>query len=372
MIERGGPMRTGRVLAIAVGLLVVWTVFGVLSSAHFFFGYGRSTDLPSFLALADNVIVFYWGWALLTPVVFFIVRRAARDGMPGIREWLLLAASGIAVMLVHGVVHITLVEALGIGEKGHVSAHELTSYAMRHGGGDLATFGVLVGAYLLILANRRARAKEFAAAELESRLAKADLELLRWHLHPHFLFNALNTVSTLVLKGESDAASRAITLISRYLRAGIGQRADSMVPLSEDIAMVERYVEIETLRFGDSLQLVIDADNGVRDSRIPSLILQPLVENAIAHGTAREPGAGPIRIAASARAGRIVLTVTNPGNGIGRAGNGSDPEAEVEDSARFGLRYVRERLRQFYGEDASFDLSHNNSETVATLDLPAR
>ena len=369
MEERGIVRRAGRVVAIAAALLVVWTVFGALSSAHFFFGYEGATDAASFLRLADNVIVFYWGWALLTPIVFLIARRATREGLPGLKESLFLIASGIAVMFLHGIVHITLSVILGVGRRGPLSAHEITSYAMRHGGGDLATFAVLVGAYLLVTANRRARARELAAAELESRLAKADLELLRWHLHPHFLFNALNTVSTLVLKGENDDASRAITLISRYLRAGIGQRADSMVPLSEDIAMVERYVEIETLRFGDSLRVEIDADDLARDTQIPSLILQPLVENAIAHGSVREPGAGPIRIAGSRRNGRILLSVSNPGTGVTATGSS---DADGEDSARFGLRYVRERLRQFYGDDARFDLSTNGSETVASLDLPAR
>jgi LytS/YehU family sensor histidine kinase len=146
---------------------------------------------------------------------------------------------------------------------------------------------VLVGGYLLFDANRRATARELAASELSARLAKADLELLRWNLHPHFLFNALNTVSTLVMKGANDDAGRAISLISRYLRSGMAQRADSMVTLSEDVALVKRYLEIESLRFGDSLRIEVDADADALEATLPGSILQPLVENAIAHGTVR-------------------------------------------------------------------------------------
>jgi LytS/YehU family sensor histidine kinase len=286
------------------------------------------------------------------------------------REGIILAAAGIGVMLLHGVVHTALVRVFGLAHKEPAGISELTGYAMRHGGGDLATFGVLVGAYLLFEANRRARARELAAAELATRLASADLELLRWHLHPHFLFNALNTVSTLVLKGETEAASSAITMISRYLRAGIAQRADSLVPLGDDIEMVRRYVDIETLRFGDSLRVEIHADEAALDTPIPGSLLQPVVENAITHGSVREPGSDPIRITATTGNARLKLTVSNPSSGERRADTAGDPEAP--DSGRFGLRYVRERLRQFYGDRATFDLSRSGSVMVASFDLPAK
>ena len=366
--------RPGWITALA--LFVAWTVFGLLSSAHFFFGYEGASGYPSFIELADNVIVFYWGWALLTPVVILIAKRIA-NGLPRWSDLPLLAAAGIGVMIIHGVLHITLTRLFGL-DKHHINGYTLVDYVTRHGGGDLATFGVLVGAYFLIEANRRARARELAAVELSARLARADLELLRWHLHPHFLFNALNTVSTLVLKGDNEDASRAITLISRYLRSGIAQRADSMVPVGDDIAMVQRYVDIEILRFGDSLKLEIDANDEALRAMIPESLLQPLVENAIAHGNVRGSGADPITIRAATAGGRLHLTVVNPGSitsadhaNVARVTHG-DADSESPDSARFGLRYVRERLRHFYGDDASFKLATVGDETVASLDIPLR
>ena len=344
-------------------LLIGWTVFGLLSSAHFFLGYDEKEGVAAFLSLADNVIVFYWGWALLTPVVLVAAGRISEKGMHRWQSWALLAVTGIAVMLLHGLVHTTVVQVTGI-DRSHVGGYSLMHYVQRHGGGDLATFAVLVGGYLLYGANRRARARDLEASMLTARLARADLELLQWHMHPHFLFNALNTVSTLVLKGENDAANHAITLISRYLRSGLAQRADTLVSVGEDVGRVMRYVEIEALRFGDALKLEVEAEENALDSRIPGSILQPIVENAIAHGSAREVGAAPIRIRVAKRDGRLHLSVVNPGRG------GAEIEDPSADSARFGLVYVRERLKQFYGGDARFDLAGDGNQTVASLDLP--
>ena len=354
----------GRYLIAGLILFTGWTVFGVLSSAHFFFGYDKETDLAGFLQLADNVIVFYWGWAVLTPVVILVAHRISRFGMQRARDWALVVLAGVGVMVLHGIVHTTVVQVAGIDR--HPGGYTLLQYVQRHGGGDLATFAVLVGGYLLFEANRRARAREVAASRLTAQLARADLELLRWNLHPHFLFNALNTVSTLVLKGDNDRAGRAIELISRYLRSGLAQRADTLVTVAQDIGEVVRYVEIEALRFGDSLRLEVELEQGAGDASIPGALLQPLVENAIAHGSARESRTAPIRIRGSTRADRLLLTVTNPRNANGPP-ESSDSTA---DSARFGLRYVRERLRHFYGERATFTLASSGDETVATIDVP--
>jgi two-component system, LytTR family, sensor kinase len=358
------PLTARRALKTGALLFAGWTVFGLLSSAHFFFADRGVSDLASFLVLADNVLVFYWAWALLTPVVVIAARRVARKPFPDWQGLAALAGMGIALVLVHGVLHITLVRLLGVDPSKHVDAAGLTSYAVRHGGGDLATFAVLVGVCFLVEANRRAKERELAAASLQTQLARADLELLRWHLHPHFLFNALNTVSTLVLNGQGEKAEKAINLISAYLRSALEQRADTTVSLGAELMMVERYVEIERLRFGNAMRLEVHADNKTLAARVPSQLIQPLVENAIMHGAAREPGSAPIRIDGSIRGDRLLVTVSNP------AAPGTNGNAMETDGNRFGLRYVQGRMQQFYGGDARFDLSTSDGRTIATLDLP--
>ena len=357
-------MSAARALRIGALLFLGWTTFGLLSSAHFFFADRGVSDVASFLVLADNVLVFYWAWALLTPVVVIAARRVARRPFPDWSGLAALTGIGLGLVLIHGILHITLVRLLGVDPSKHVDAAGLSAYALRHGGGDLATFAVLVGVCFLVEANRRARERELAAASLQTQLARADLELLRWHLHPHFLFNALNTVSTLVLKEQNDKAERAINLISAYLRSALEQRADTTVSLGGELSMVERYVEIERLRFGDAMRLEVEADSEALEARLPGQLIQPLVENAILHGAAREPGSEPIRINGSVRDGRLVIAVSNPSSAVT---NGSSNGADDE---RFGLRYVQGRMRQFYGANARFDLSTNDGRTTATLDLP--
>ncbi len=357
-------------IVIAVLLFVGWTVFGLLSSAHFFFADRGVSDAASFLVLADNVLVFYWAWALLTPLVFYVAMRVARKPFPNWGGLLTLAAIGLSLVVVHGILHITLVRLLGIDPSKHVDAADLSAYAVRHGGGDLATFAVIVGLCFLTAANRKARERELAASSLQTQLARADLELLRWHLHPHFLFNALNTVSTLVLKGEKEGAERAISLISGYLRAALDQRADMTVSLANELAMVERYIEIERLRFGDTMRVEVCADPDALEVRVPSQLIQPLVENAIMHGASRAPGSAPIEIAAIVRNRRLIVTVINPMTNDGAStsvvGNGANGHGD-----RFGLRYVRGRLAHFYSENATFGLVTESGRAVATLDLPA-
>ena len=196
-----------------------------------------------------------------------------------------------------------------------------------------------------------------------------DAELLRWQLQPHFLFNTLNTVSTLVLKGDAQSADRAIGLIARWLRDALSQRADAVVTLAEELTTVQRYVSIEALRFGDALRLDIHADGDALVARIPGLIVQPLVENAIRHGLAPADDAAPIAISARIRDGRVRIAVRNRAL-VRDASVARDSSAPLS-SDGFGLRYVRERLRHFYGADARLDVATDGIDVVATLDLPA-
>ena len=364
-----------RALIAFVLLLGLWTVFGLLSSVHFFFQGGADAR---FGETASHVVVFYWGWAILTPAVILLTRRVTNARYSVWRRAGVLALVGVVVVAVHSVLHPLLIRVLGVDSQAQIDLAGLRSFGVRHGGGDLATFAVLVGAYMLFDASRRERGRALASAAVQEQLARAELEVLRWQLHPHFLFNALNTVSTLVLKGDRDSADRAIGLISLYLRHALAQRADSMVPLREELATVNRYVDVERLRFGDTLTIQESVAASALDAYVPGLILQPLVENAIRHGIGRTVGQGPIRITAAIDSGRLCIGVTNPRvNGLPNTGldegwghNAVHRDTDGQGSTQFGLRYVRERLHQFYGARASFDLVLGSSESTATLNLP--
>jgi hypothetical protein len=364
-----------RSLIVFLLLLGLWTVFGFLSSVHFFFQEGAGAQFGD---TASHVIVFYWGWAILTPAVVIFARRITNARIAVWRRGGMLVLLSIAVVAVHAVLHPILVHGLGIDSQARVDLAAIRAFVVRHGGGDLATFAVIVGACLLYDASRREHTRALAATALQAQLARAELELLRWQLHPHFLFNALNTVSTLVLKGDRDSADRAIGLISSYLRHALAQRADSVLTLRDELATVGRYIDVERLRFGNTLRVQESVEPSALAAYVPGLILQPLIENAVRHGIGRTPGEGSIRITAAVDNGRLRIGVINPrtngleGTEVDEAAHNSivDGDEDPGGSAPFGVRYVRERLDQFYGAAASFDLVLGKSEVTATIDLP--
>jgi len=359
-------MRRSLVAAI---VLYGWTVFGILSSAHFFLGEEAKSGGASLADIAGHVLLFYWAWAAVTPLVLLMLRRAVSPSSSIALRWGIIALATPAILLVHGVLYLLAVHLSGIDDDAPMRVAELGEYAMRHAGGDIATIAVLIAVYLLFDARQRAHAREVASTALEAHAAAADLEVLRGQLQPHFLFNALNTVSTLVLRGDTSGADLAIGRISRYLRSALAHRVDALVSVREEIADVTQYFAIERLRFGDALCLDVRIEEDAREVRIPSLIVQPLVENAIRHGLSPATGGTRIGIAASVRDRRLLLRVCDPGGGGEAEHNGAEGNGGARGEG-FGLRYVRERLRYFYGQDASVTLDASAAGTSVTIDVP--
>ena len=347
---------------LAALVVYAWTVFGILSSAHFLLGEEARGERASLADIAGHVLVFYWAWAAVTPLVLVALRRAVDRDVTARRRWMILLFGTPAIVVAHGLVYLAVVRLFGVEPMSSIGAAEIADYAMRHAGGDLATVCVLAAVYLLFDARQRAHERAIASAALEARAAAADLEVLRLQLQPHFLFNALNTVSTLVLRGDNESAESAIGGISRYLRTALSQRADAFVTVAQEIADVQQYFAIERLRFGDALCLDVHVEDGARHVLVPAIIVQPLVENALRHGASPGAGSARIGIAAQVSGDRLELQVRNRVNG----------GAAVSDRAEngFGVAYVRERLRHFYGEGATFTLDTRGAETVATVRMP--
>jgi signal transduction histidine kinase len=200
---------------------------------------------------------------------------------------------------------------------------------------------------------------EERAESLESQLTEARLEALRMQLNPHFLFNTLHAVSTLVDRDPA-GVRRMIARLSELLRHVLDEEAPQEVPLSEELDFLEDYLEIQSIRFQGDLDTRIDVPPDLRDAQVPNLILQPVVENAIKHGASQVRGVGRIDIRGRRNGGRLVLTVEDNGPGV--------PAAQ-EDG--LGLRNVRARLEALYGDEQALRLISMPEEgTRATLELP--
>jgi LytS/YehU family sensor histidine kinase len=211
----------------------------------------------------------------------------------------------------------------------------------------LAYLDVLL-AGLAIYYARDARSKQLRASKLEARLAEAQLDVLRMQLHPHFLFNTLNTVSALMHR-DVQAADRILALLGDLLRDSFEKIADQEVSLKQELGFLEKYLEIEKTRFRDRLSVETDVDPETLDAEVPNLMLQPLVENAIRHGIARRREAGHIRLAAWRDGDRLELRVRDNGPGL-------CSEGEQTGRSGVGLANTQARLRQLYGVAHRFEL----------------
>jgi two-component system LytT family sensor kinase len=210
---------------------------------------------------------------------------------------------------------------------------------------------------------RRSRERERQALELQARLAQAKMQALRMELHPHFLFNTLNAISTLVHKDPA-AADEMIVNLSELLRQTLEDSDQQEVPLRKELDFLDRYLEIQLVRFGDRLRVEKQVDPAVLAAQVPTMILQPLVENAIRHGIEPQASAGIVSIVASRVGAYLELSV-------GDTGNGTKLQTEKPNREGIGLANTRARLQQLYGTNGRLKLERRPSGGfIAQLEIP--
>ena len=193
---------------------------------------------------------------------------------------------------------------------------------------------------------------------------QAQLKMLRYQLNPHFLFNTLNAISTLILDGSNKTANQAVTRLSDFLRYTLDNDPMSRVTLGSELDALDLYLEIEKVRFGDRLIIEKDIDERAAKALVPSLILQPLIENAIKYAISPMEEGGTLRISARAQQDTLVLQLSDTGPGLGNGNNG-------QKSSGVGLKNTRERLQQLYGETQAFTLAPNDPTGLTiTINIP--
>ena len=183
---------------------------------------------------------------------------------------------------------------------------------------------------------------------------EAQLKMLRYQLNPHFLFNTLNAISTLVLEQNTELANRMVTKLSSFLRYSLDNDPMQKITLKQELQALQLYLDIEKVRFEERLSLEVDVDEEATNAMIPSLLLQPLIENAIKYGIARAEGGGHLKISAKVFAGDLLIEVSDDGPGCELVDN------QIPDAKGVGLRNTRERLATLYGSEHSIKLSQTD------------
>ncbi len=335
--------RSARLLLIFIG----WTIVGLfLSSRYIMIAANMPTPIPlaqQFLPLVDAYI-----WALLTPAILYFTRKfpffekRSRDVAIHFLLSLIFAVAQSALYVVTS-------DFLPIPAYGNETlAERLVGGVLRNIHNGVLTYAVIVFVVLAINYYHRFREGELRASKLRSQLSEAQLQALKMQLHPHFLFNTLHAVSTLIHK-DPEAADQMIARLSDLLRLVLENPARQKVKLSEEIALLEKYLHIEQVRFQDRLRIERDVAESALAAEVPNLILQPLVENAIRHGVSKKSGAGVVRLSAEKINGQLQLGVSDNGPGLQ-----NDASEKIREGV--GLQNTKARLEQLYGEKFSFEL----------------
>jgi LytS/YehU family sensor histidine kinase len=205
---------------------------------------------------------------------------------------------------------------------------------------------------------------QLETVRLNEQFSKAQLDALRRQFEPHFLFNALHAISGLIREKRNDDAVTMISRLSDFLRKVVDVSDRQVVLLREEMQFLQKYLDIQKVRFADRLKLSVDVPEELLGAAVPSLILQPIVENAIKHGIAKESRGGWIRVAAARSNGFLSFRVYNDGATLAHDWESAKPGV--------GIANLRSRLRMLYGDDFEFTLSNQAAGVEVLMSVPFR
>ena len=287
-------------------------------------------------------------WLAITPLIIFLSRKFPLGRKSWLKSFTVhLGASAVIALFQLGI-YVTIASMVGLdsGKQPFFSAFRHQFIFSFHF--ELLTYWALIGLTQGFDYYRKYREREIRASQLEARLARAQLDALKMQLHPHFLFNTLNTISVL-MNEDVTLANRLLLRLSDLLRLALKNTDAHEVPLRQELEFLRSYLEIEQTRFEDRLTVRLDIDEEAFEAQVPNLILQPLVENAIRYAVAPRATKSTIEIHATRLNGQIELKVRDDGPGI-------EETQKAAGVAGIGLRNTRSRLEKLYGPAHSFDL----------------
>ena len=338
------PPRRVRLWPAALGF---WFVLGLLESTV---AYARNHANGLRIGWLWTLFLNLPWWLLWVPLMPLAVALARRVPLTGPR-WMRAAALHLGAallfssvhLLVEGVIYFHSVPKGTIASLPQLWRSFFGAYLLL----DVVTYCVIAGGCTAADFYRRLRDAELQQTRLRLGLAEARMQALRAELHPHFFFNALNSVSGLVRRNENDAAVRMLARLGELLQVTLDHGREPEISLREELQLLERYLDIERVRFGDRLTIGVAHPETASDALVPTFILQPLVENAIRHGISRRKGPARIDIHAERQGDALFLAVRDTGAGLS-----ANPREGI------GLSNTRARLAELYGSSATLSLEN--------------
>lgn len=346
------PSASARPLLRLAGFGAFWTLVGLAFASQFYLSstlLGRSVTWNQAIgySLGD-----WYVYAVLSWPAIALARRWPPEGNSPVRTALIHLGAALVFSLAYvglrsvvGLVHSRLID------EPVTFAEIFRPLLVKTFPFNLLVYGGIVTISHALDYYRKYHERTVHALELEKHLTEARLQSLLRQLKPHFLFNTLNGIASLMYSDVS-AADRMLVRLSDLLRLTMHHRGQPLTPLRDEIAFIEKYLEIERIRFRDRLATEIHVAPDVLDVEVPSLIIQPLVENAIRHGIEPQTRAGQVSVEARRDGNDIVLVVRDNGGGMPAGGFAREG---------IGLANTRERLRELYGDRHAFTLANHNA-----------
>ena len=358
--------RTGSESSRWLWLAAIWFGLGLFDATQNVFVMRAEGMHHYWTRLFFTLLCSWLPWVVATPLVLRLARRYPPAQWRRLSTW----AAHLAACGCIGIVYAAWVAlweellnpwALTPGPDPYLQLWKHKFY------GGMLAYLVLYG--LILLVNHVLDAREQLAfqqtetARLNEQLSKSQLSALRRQIEPHFLFNTLNAIAGLVREKRNDAAVSMIVGLSDFLRRVVEDSDRQQVPLGEELDFTRKYLDIQKVRFAERLQFSVDAPQDLLTAQVPSLMLQPMVENAVKHGIARRVQGGAIRITASRSNGTLTVRVYNDGPSL--------PAGWETSPSGIGILNVRARLQNLYGDQ--FELSIRNQQlggVEATVSVP--
>lgn len=336
-----------------------WTLLGLSYASQFKISSAKAGLEVSWTHAINHALADWYVFALLSIPVGRVARRFRFESGTRARSFM---AHLTASILFSGA-YMVLRAFVGQWQSGADFSEAFKPLLVKAWHFNLLVYWVIVAVSQAFDYYRRYRERELRAAELEKGLAQAKLQALQMQLNPHFLFNTLHSISSLMHK-DVEAADRMIARLSDLLRAALEGAGTQEVALQQELDLLQLYLGIEQIRFGNRLTVKMNIAPDTLKARVPNLILQPLVENAIRHGIEPRARPGCIEVQAHCQNGNLALAVSDNGAGLGQ--NGAIKEG-------VGLSNTRARLRELYGDAHRFELLRGAEGGVRIeLSIPLR
>jgi two-component system LytT family sensor kinase len=363
-ILESGPTRRRWWVRLLLGFLV-WTLLGISFALGSYLNALQDNAVVSWKRILSGYLADFWLWGMLSPLIFRLATRyELRDRFP--RNLFIHVTLSIVLSFVVLSAAAPLYWYFGYP---NLVRNPTLFILWRNNAFSMYYFhqGLTIYWTTLVVAHalhyyRGLRQGEARAAHLAAQLAQAQLQALRMQIHPHFLFNTLNSIAALLHK-DIEAADTMIARLGDFLRLTLKQSNAQTIEFEQELEFLECYLDIERTRFEDRLVIDMQVEPQALKVQVPNLILQPLVENAVQHGVARQTNSGRITIRAFKKEDRLFMQVEDNGPGLRVNPNGSPG---------IGIGNTRSRLQQFYDDDYSFEIRNTNGRgVIVTLDIPA-